>query len=192
MVGRRSGRNVASRLGVPDLETAVASFLAGDVAAFRLLVNATMPRLFRLAARLTGDVDEAEDVLQDAYVRAYQALSKRRFDSRSGVETWLYRIVVNTALDALRARRRIRSRPENPPLRSLDSAQVEARIALRELADWVRALSPEQRTAILLKELEGLTAAEVAAAMGRSQGAVEQYLVRARAILRARRDDERT
>jgi RNA polymerase sigma-70 factor (ECF subfamily) len=173
---------------VPDLETAVASLLAGEVAAFRVLVNATMPRLFRLAARLMGGVEEAEDVLQDAYLRAYEALSNGRFDSRSGVETWLYRIVVNASLDALRSRQRIEKRPTMFSLQSLDSAQLEARVALRELADWVRALSPEQRTAILLKELEGLTAAEIAVAMGRSEGAVEQYLVRARAALRARRD----
>jgi len=147
-----------------------------------------MPRLFRLAARLMGDVEEAEDVLQDAYLRAYEALSNKSFDSRSGVETWLYRITVNTALDALRSRRRLRSQPVSLPLRSLDSAQLEAHVALRELADWVQALSPEQRTAILLKELEGLTAAQIADAMGRSEGAVEQYLVRARATLRARRD----
>ena len=130
---------VASQLRVPDLETAVASLLAGDVAAFGVLVNATMPRLFRLAARLMGDVEEAEDVLQDAYLRAYEALSNGCFDSRSGVETWLYRIVVNTALDALRSRRRIRSRPASLPSRSLDSTHLEARVALRELADWVRA-----------------------------------------------------
>jgi len=148
-----------------------------------------MPRLFRLAARLMGDIEEAEDVLQDGYLRAYQALSNRRFDARSEIQTWLYRIIVNTALDALRSRRRRERRVIAWPLsRSLDPTLVEARLALRELAHWVGALTPEQRTAILLKELEGLTAAEVAAAMRCSEGAVEQHLVRARAILRARRD----
>ncbi len=168
---------------------------SGDRAAFEVLVTRTTPRLYRLAARITGDPGDAEDALQDAYLRAFDALAEGRFDQRSGVETWLYRIVANSALDTLRARKRRRARVDLDPEGSSEGAPVDdqgrlaARAALRELDAWMEELPPDQRTAIVLKEIEGLSSNEVAEVMKCSVGAVEQRLVRARATLRRRSGD---
>jgi RNA polymerase sigma-70 factor, ECF subfamily len=177
---------------VSELLAAIEAVAAGDAAAFAAVVTATTPRLFRLAARMLGSLQEAEDVLQDAYVRAFDALREGRFDRRSSVDTWLYRIVTNTAIDALRARRR-RAHKGSDPLEEIElpeqvssAERLAARDALRELAAWIDELPPDQRTALVLKEIEGLPTSEVAAIMGSSVGAVEQRLVRARATLRSR------
>jgi RNA polymerase sigma-70 factor (ECF subfamily) len=158
----------------------------GDTSAFLPIVQATQDRLVRLSARLLGSVSEAEDVVQEAYLKAYRSLLGGRFDRRSQVTTWLHRIVVNATLDARRARSRSRTTPsEMPPEPSTDgSASTEARVALRELAGWLGALPEEQQVVLVLKVFEDLSSAEVAAIVGCSEGAVEQRLVRARAALR--------
>jgi len=171
------------------LDNAVRRVETGDPAAFADIVLATTPRLFRLAARIMADTGEAEDVLQDAYVRAYDALVAGRFDGRAGIETWLYRIVANPALDALRARRRRRQRtaPDDGREPAVDEqGRLGARAALRELEAYLEDLPPDQRAAVVLKEIEELTSNEVAEVMRCSVGAVEQRLVRARATLRRR------
>jgi RNA polymerase sigma-70 factor (ECF subfamily) len=161
---------------------------------FASIVEATAPRMLRLAARLLGDLAEAEDVVQESYVNMYRALSERRFDGRSSLETWIYRVVTNRAIDVLRARQ-ARTRGEGLGAREPSAGVVatpEARLALRELAAWLDQLPAEQRAALVLKEIEGLNTAEVAAVLGCSEGAVEQRLVRARQALRHRRErDER-
>jgi RNA polymerase sigma-70 factor (ECF subfamily) len=176
-----------------ELESAVARVLQGDVSAFEEIVSATSGRLVRLSARMMGNVADAEDVVQEAYVKAYQSLVSGQFDGRSSVETWLYRIVSNASIDAMRSRAR-RARQADDVMEesmgtggggSLESA--EARVALSELADWMGDLPPEQRAALTLTALEGMSAPEVAAILGISEGAVEQRLVRARATLRERR-----
>ena len=158
---------------------------------FGRIIRETAPRMFRVAARLMGDLDEADDVLQDGYIRAYDAIQAGTFDGRSPVEAWLYRVVVNTALDALRRGRRRRAREDvaAPADRVVSESSLDARAALRELADWMSDLPAGERAALVLKEIEGHTAAEVGVLLGCSEGAVEQRLVRARAFLRERRRD---
>jgi RNA polymerase sigma-70 factor (ECF subfamily) len=173
-----------------SLDQAATAVMDGDVSAFRRIVEGTSPRLLRLAARLLGSPADAEDVVQEAYVKAYRALKAGRFDQKSRVDTWLYRIVVNAALDSLR--RRSRGRTVSDALGDVALAgapSAEARVALAELDDWLAALPAEQRTAITLKALEGLTSPEIAGLMGSTEGAVEQLLVRARATLRQRRGE---
>lgn len=175
------------------LDAAVRRVEAGDHAAFSGIVATTTPRLYRLAARIMADPGDAEDVLQDAYLRAFDALVAGRFDGRAGIETWMYRIVANTALDALRARRRRRQRVEahdHVEVSVDDGGRLGARAALRELAGMLEDLPPDQRAAVVLKEIEELTSNEVAELMGCSVGAVEQRLVRARATLRRRTDSD--
>jgi RNA polymerase sigma-70 factor, ECF subfamily len=173
-----------------DLDEAVRAAAAGDVAAFAQLVGATQAELVRLAARLLGNLADAEDVVQDAYVKAYRALQDGSFDGRAQVRTWLYRIVVNTGLDALRSRKRRPLARSSAPELSWDGAVgAEAKLALNELADWTQDLPLEQRAALTLTALEGLSNAEAAQILGVSEGAIEQRLVRARATLRARNED---
>ena len=162
---------------------------SGDRAAFGAIVRATERAMFRVAARLLGDYDEAGDVLQDAYVRAFEALSSGEFVGRSSVSTWLYRVVTNASLDALRARKRRRVVPIEEASEAGAPGDAEARIALRELGALLDALPEEQRAALVLKELEGLSTVEVAKVLGTTEGAVEQRLVRARATLRTKVGD---
>ncbi|WP_437570256.1 RNA polymerase sigma factor [Sorangium sp. So ce542] len=177
---------------IVDLRLVAARVAGGDDAAFRQIVEHTRAPMYRLAARLVGDLAEAEDALQEAFVDAYRALREGRYDGRSKVETWLYRIVTNACLDALRRRRgaprEARGSQAEPRFDGLVSA--EARVALRELDALLAALPPQERAALVLVAVEGLPAKEAAAALGCSEGAVEQRLVRARAALRARRAEE--
>ena len=169
------------------LENAALRVQQGDIQAFGDIVRQTSAQLVRVAARVIGDLAEAEDVVQESYINAYQALTQGQFDARAHLLTWLRRIVTNRAIDAIRSRRR---RP------SLDDSKIEvggeyavcaeSRMALIEMQDWMNALVPEQRAALVLSVLEGLSNAEIAQIMGSSEGAVEQRLVRARVALRQR------
>lgn len=178
-----------------ELEEAARKVASGDATAFRSIVEATSARLVRLSARMLGSVTEAEDVVQEAYVKAYEALVAGAFDFRSQVATWLHRIVVNATLDA---RRRAKARPRPAASEASDVADdagggfesapaAEARLALKELAAWLDALPEEQQAVLVMKVVEGMSSAEIADVLQTTEGAVEQRLVRARATLRERR-----
>lgn len=176
----------------PDLSLVAKKVRAGDRAAYRTLVERTERALFRLAARLLGNEADAEEVLQEAYVKAFTALTDGSFDGRAQVQTWLYRVVTNTALDALR-RRKARPRGDDSALEKLvgDAGNdPEARLALAELGRWLDELPAEQRAAVVLCSVEGLTNPEAAEVLGVSAGAIEQRLVRARATLKGRRGND--
>ena len=176
-----------------DLEGAIGRFLKGDAAAFQEVVDATSARLVRLSARMLGNVADAEDVVQEAYVKAYRSLLDGQFDRRAKVETWLYRIVVNATIDARRKRTRrvpaIEVEEETAGPAQEGASTQEARLALTELADWLGDLPPDQQAALVLKAVEGRESVEIAEILGCSEGAVEQRLVRARATLRQRRNE---
>ena len=168
-----------------DLRFLAARVEKGDLAAFRGIVDHTRAPLYRLAARIGGDLAEAEDVLQEAYVDAYRALREGRWDGRSKVETWLYRIVTNASIDALRKRREAGREAREPCEARFDGlVAAEARVALRELDAMLADLAPQDRAALVLTSVEGLSAKAAADALGCSEGALEQRLVRARAALR--------
>jgi RNA polymerase sigma-70 factor, ECF subfamily len=173
------------------LDDATARVLQGEESAFDEIVEATSARLVRLAARLMGSVEEGEDIVQEAYLRAYRSLVDGSFDGRSRVQTWLGRIVTNAAIDALRSRRRREERDValgSAPNWGDGASLAEARVALAELDGWLGELPAEQRIALTLKAVEGMSSGEIADSMGTSEGAVEQLLVRARTALRKRRD----
>ena len=172
-----------------DLQRQAARVAKGDRAAFRTIVEHTQVPLHRLASRLLGNPAEAEDVLQEAYVKAYRALAADRFSGDSALQTWLYRIVTNAALDHMRRGRPKEKSAESVPEPQMDGAgSAEARMALRELDEWLQDLTPDQRAVVILKAVEGMTTPEVAEVLACSEGAVEQRLVRARAPLRDKRD----
>lgn len=158
----------------------------GHTEAFRVIVERTHPRLVQLSLRILGDRSEAEDVVQEAYVNAHQALVEGRFDNRASVETWLYRIVTHAAIDAARRGKRI-ARLTRALMDVFTPSRVDpdSRVELKQLAAWLHELPKEQYAALVLKVVEGLSTAEVAAVLESSEGAVEQRLVRARAALRA-------
>jgi RNA polymerase sigma-70 factor (ECF subfamily) len=134
---------------------------------------------------MMGNVADAEDVVQDAYVKAYRSLVEGRFDARSKVDTWLYRIVTNTAIDAMRSK--TRRREDDVVVEGSSAGDAESRVALAELDDWLKDLPPDQRAAITLVAVEGFSAGEAAEILGVTEGAVEQRVVRARATLREKR-----
>lgn len=169
-----------------DLDEAAKRVASGDASAFSEIVRETSGKLVRLAARVVGSVTDAEDVVQEAYVKAYSALCDGSFDGRSRVGTWLYRIVVNGAIDAKRKRKRTRT-DELGDVAMEGGASPEASVALKELASWLGELPEEQQTVLVLKAVEGMSSAEIAAVLECSEGAVEQRLVRARAALREKK-----
>jgi RNA polymerase sigma-70 factor (ECF subfamily) len=169
-----------------NLTEAVTRVRSGDASAFQKIVDVTSDRLVRLAARMLGSVVDAEDVVQEAYVKAYRALQTGEFDGRANVTTWLFRIVTNQAIDAMRSRAR-RPKPTDTADESIsDLASAEQQLALSELSEWMSELPADQRAALVLKAVEGMTSPEIAEILECSEGAVEQRLVRARAALRKR------
>jgi RNA polymerase sigma-70 factor, ECF subfamily len=179
----------AQRTGGDSGELELLARRAGtDLEAFAGIVLRTQAELVRYAARVLGSLSEAEDVVQEAYVKAHGALARGEFDGRSRLRTWLYSIVTHGAIDLLRGSRRRRAlhRRATSEAATEQGPRAEAQLALRELGDWLEGLPAEQRAALVLKVIEGQSSREVAQILGCSEGAVEQRLVRARAALAAR------
>lgn len=177
----------------PALALSLASALeAGERApvsaeAFRSFVGREGDRWLRLAVRLAGESDGA-DVLQEALVKAWVAFEEGSAPAGFGVEAsrWVVRVVVNQAYDVVRSRARRRRWSDlfaQVFPHASSAAHVEAGASVRELERVLERLTPEQRIAWVLKEVEGYAGAEIAALTGASEGAVEQRLVRARAAL---------
>jgi RNA polymerase sigma-70 factor (ECF subfamily) len=136
---------------------------------------------------MTGNSSEAEDIVQETYLRAYLALTDGRFEGRAAMSTWLYRTAVNAALDALRRRRRrLALMNWYRPATSEPAERTEAHAVLAEVAALLAMVPPEQAAALVLTQVEGLTNAEAAELLGCTEGALEQRLIRARAALRRR------
>ncbi len=161
----------------------------GDAEAFRELVVSYSPKLFRLAWRITGDEQSAEDAVQETFLRAYRALG--RFDARAQFGTWLHRIAVNAALDLTRRQERHRSRHEDRFHGAAGEEEVfpssdpgPDRIALSlELERAVRSamaeLSTMERTAFVLRHFEGRSIAEICDQLGLGVSAGKQAVFRA-------------
>jgi RNA polymerase sigma-70 factor (ECF subfamily) len=153
----------------------------GDARAFVDLIRSFDNGFRRLAYRLLGDREELDDVLQEAYAKAFAALPRFRGDST--LRTWLYRIVYTTCLDHLK-----RQRPEPvtlPPELEGAAADPADLVATRSiLAEALARLSPIERAAVLLVDAEGLSYDDAAAIAGVATGTIASRLSRARASLR--------
>ncbi len=169
---------------------------AGDVSAFEQLSGAYADRLFMLLLRLLGDRSEAEDVAQDVMLRAWQGITG--FRGQSSYFTWLYRIAVN---EANRARERRARRPVDVPVGAEQlqlpaspahepSRQAENSELRRALGQALAQLPPALRTAIVLRDVEGLSTQEGAEIAGVSQAAFKSRLHQARLRVRAAVGDE--
>jgi RNA polymerase sigma factor (sigma-70 family) len=153
----------------------------GYDAAFEEIVRRYRRPLDRFAAAMVGG--RSEDVTQDAFSKAL--LTLRGSEAEIELRPWLYRIVRNTALNDLRDRGPIAEElAETLPGGLSAAAEVEAREELRDLMERLRALPDPQRAALVMRELEGLSHEEIAAALGVSGGAARQTIFRARAALR--------
>src|SRR5271167_398743 len=171
---------------------------AGDISAFEELVKRYDRNVFRIAQHITQNREDAEDVVQDAFLKAYENLEQ--FQGNSKFYTWLVRIAVNESLMKLRRRRSDRTV-------SLDEdIQTEEDTMPREVADWspnpeqlykqgelkdilrktVQGLPASFRTVFVLRDVEGLSTEETAEALDLSIPAVKSRLLRARLQLRER------
>jgi RNA polymerase sigma-70 factor (ECF subfamily) len=164
---------------------------AGDVSAFEALASIHAARLYTVVLRFVGDTCEAEDVLQETLLRAWRGIG--RFRGRAMVFTWLYRIAVNESNRALERRMRHRMTvpveeeavqvPAPPQERPANRAeQHELREAL-ELA--IANLAPPYRTALILRDVEGLSTSEAAKIVGVGEAAFKSRLHQARLKVRA-------
>jgi len=168
----------------------VALVQAGDHDAFRHLVERHSRSVFRLAYRLTGHEQDAEDVVQETFLRAFREI--RRFEARSSFATWLYRIAVNCSHDLLRQRPRAGSRPslDDPDLRvaaelaDLSAAADPLRgLASRRIDERVRTamsgLSDQERSAFVMRHFEGLSIEEIGRVLDLKTSAAKHSIFRA-------------
>jgi RNA polymerase sigma-70 factor (ECF subfamily) len=182
---------------VPDEDLAlVESSASGDMAAFEELVRRYDRKLLRIAQQMTRNLEDAQEVVQETFLKAYQGLS--RFQRKSKFSTWLIRIAMNESLMKLRKRRRY---AQELPLEYEDQ---DGEILPSDVADWspnpeqlygrselqdilrnaLEELRPALRVVFVLRDVEGLSIAETAAALDLHPSAVKARLLRARLQLR--------
>jgi RNA polymerase sigma-70 factor (ECF subfamily) len=168
---------------------AVALARDGDSEAFRALVERHSRAVFRLAQRMTGSAQDAEDVVQDTFLKAYKQLS--RFESRANFGTWLHRIAVNCSIDLIRSRPHRESgadandleqfgaadqteAPPSSPERLMLSTEVQERITAA-----MAGLSRMERAAFALRHFEGQSIDEISRSLGLKTNATKHSIFRA-------------
>ncbi|HLK20282.1 MAG TPA: sigma-70 family RNA polymerase sigma factor [Bryobacteraceae bacterium] len=174
--------------------SAVERARAGDSDAFRLLVEQHSRSIFRLAFRMTGNEQDAEDVVQETFLRAYKQLD--RYEARSSFSTWLFRIASNYSLDLIRMRKRHEEKRERG---SRELGSEEERDILQNIAmdtpgperqaygsqvrdrvnEALNELSAQERTAFVLRHFEGLSIEEIGASLGTGANATKHSIFRA-------------
>ena len=163
---------------------------SGDQEAFRLIVIRHGAYALRTATRFTRSLEAAEDIVQDAFIKAW--VHACHFDaSRAQFTTWLYRIIVNLSLDQHRRAQSLRTTPLPADFDRADDSpvadrQIETREQKRDLLQALQAMPIRQQAALSLAYDEGLSGAETARRLGLSKKAVERLLARGRAFLRTR------
>jgi RNA polymerase sigma-70 factor (ECF subfamily) len=167
----------------------VARAQAGDDKAFEELVTATHAETYTLARRLTGSDDDARDVVQEAYLRAYRSIGRFRGEAR--FTTWMYRITANCASTYVGKRRKHRhdelvddmivvdTRPELDPVAQADASDLRARLVLA-----LDELPPKLRAVVVLRDVYDLPHEAIAAELGISESAAKVRLHRARRKLK--------
>ena len=197
-----------SKLAIPVKMPGVAEALSGDLmlvqralardaGAFRTIIKTYNQRLYRIARGILRNDAEAEDVVQEAYVRAFANLAAFRGDA--SLATWLSRIVINEALGRLRKRRRTVAMPENPEAQIIrfplnPSDDPERTMAQRQILALVEratdSLPDIYRMVFVARVIEGLSMEETADLLGLRPETVKTRLHRARSLLRKALDDE--
>jgi RNA polymerase sigma-70 factor (ECF subfamily) len=165
----------------------LARLRGGDETAFDELVRIHQRHVHRLALRLTGDPDEADDVAQETFLRAYRAL--REFRGEAALRTWLMRIAANLSLNVVQSARRARrdpvaveeAAPPDPPRAEAAVIEAERRSLL---GPAIEALPPRQRATLLLRVEQGLKFREIARIMGCTTGTAKANFFHAVAALR--------
>jgi RNA polymerase sigma-70 factor (ECF subfamily) len=159
---------------------------AGDHDAFAELMRRHQDPVYRFVLRMVGTRDEALEIVQEAFVRAWQALSQ--WQPEAQFRTWLFRIASNAALDTLRRRRVVAFVPLDEALEAAaGEPDPEKRLELKQrvaaLESSLAKLSADHREILLLREVENMSYEEIGAVLGLSEGTVKSRLARARAAL---------
>lgn len=182
----------------------LAGLRRGDPAAYRLLVDLNSASVYNVALKLLGDEQEAEDVLQETFMSAFEAVAG--FEGRSKLSTWLYRIAYNASLMRLRKRKQMTTFSLDRPARDEDGIGLPMR---HQLVDWstvpddelltaeareemdraIAELPEALRSTFVLRDIQGLSGAETAEVLGITVQAVKTRLHRARLQLRDRLSD---
>ena len=176
-------------------ETLIRQAAAGDQNAFAALLAAYQKPVYNLALRMTGNPDDALDLSQEAFLRAWRGLSGYRFDA--SFSTWLYRLTGNVCIDFLRRRKKEKTIPlyytdeeneeqELPLPHPAPAAEDQALLRLEQsqVAEAMAKLEPEYRQALILRVIDGLSYAEIAAATDVPEGTVKSRIARAREKMR--------
>ncbi|HXX99707.1 MAG TPA: RNA polymerase sigma factor [Candidatus Limnocylindrales bacterium] len=192
---------IAERPGAEMVSDAIAveRTLAGDREAYRVLVERHSRNVYRLAYRMSGNPYDAEEVVQEAFLRAYQKL--RQFAGNANFGTWVYRIAANYAIDRMRQRGSEDSRRQQPnrsrqeglevdpvaivpdPAPSPERLAESAQLALR-MKEALDSLTPAERTAIVMRHWQGCAIEEIAAVLKSNSNATKNTVFRAVSKLR--------
>ena len=173
----------------------IRSVLRGNVNDFEKLVTAYEKNVYNIALRMVGDPEDAADMTQETFIKAYRALSGFRGDSK--FSSWLYRIASNVCLDFLRSRSRHpqvslstvdeddRATFELPDMRQNPEEQLMKKLGMEAVRRGLEQLPEQQRQILVLRELGGLSYAELAQTLGLEEGTVKSRIFRARKRLGA-------
>ena len=168
----------------------IRSVLRGNVNDFEKLVTAYEKNVYNIALRMVGDPEDAADMTQETFIKAYRALSSFRGDSK--FSSWLYRIASNVCLDFLRSRSRHpqvslstvdedgQAPVELPDMRQNPEEQLMKKLGMEAVRRGLEQLPEQQRQILVLRELGGLSYAELAQTLGLEEGTVKSRIFRAR------------
>lgn len=164
--------------------------LGGDANAFEELVLKYEKTVYNLALRMVGDRDDASDMTQEAFIKAYGSLSSFRGDSKFSV--WIYRITTNVCLDFLRSKSRKQqvsltvsdddedAQLDIPDPSSDPEQQLMQKISMQSVEEGLKTLPDKQRQILVMRELGGMSYAEIGAALSLEEGTVKSRIFRAR------------
>ena len=174
----------------------VARARRGDESAFEALVTENEKRIYNLCRRLTGNQEDAAELTQEAFLNAWRGLG--RFQGESSFSTWLYRLATNACIDFLRKEKRRQSlsmtvslddeeearQVELPDERYAPEGALEHAEARRAVAEGLERLTLEHRQVLVMREIHGLSYAEIGQVLGLEEGTVKSRIARARGALR--------
>jgi RNA polymerase sigma-70 factor (ECF subfamily) len=166
----------------------------GDMEAFRELFDDNRQRIFAVAFRYAKNVEDAEDILQDTFIKAYQGLDKFKLGEDTSFSAWLYRISINSSIDLLRKNRKMRDKYfDNDNFDNLSSNDdrhnpensEQIREAREKIDKVLDTLTARQRMIFILRHYQHLSTSEIAEYMSCSQGSVKKQLFRAVSAIKA-------